>query len=156
MRASRRPGWLRVDRLLAEHGIPKDSAAGRRVFEARLEARRRQGEGADVWKPMRRGWCLGGKTFRKELLAQVSKRRGAHHYGAELQEEKAECVAQEELARQRWSERDLVERPKTDRRKARIARRLRRATSSSISSMPIWSSATLTGERKTGSVPVTA
>ena len=135
MRASRRPGWLRVDRLLGEHGIPKDTAAGRRVFEGRLEERRREGEGAEAWKPMRRGWCLGGRTFRKELLAQVSERRGAHHYGAKLQEgeeEKAERVVQEELARQRWSERDLVERPKTDRRKARIARRLRQETTTCL------------------------
>ena len=103
--------------------------------EERLEERRRQGDGAEAWKPMRRGWCLGGRTFRKELLAQVSERRGAHHYGAELQEgeeEKAERVVQEELARQRWSERDLVERPKTDRRKARIARRLRQETTMTL------------------------
>src|SRR5947199_2135671 len=30
--ASQRPAWLRVDRLLGEHGIAKDSPAGRRVF----------------------------------------------------------------------------------------------------------------------------
>ena len=27
---SRRPAWLRVDRLFGEYGVPKDSAAGRR------------------------------------------------------------------------------------------------------------------------------
>src|SRR5689334_21275547 len=27
-----RPGWMRVDRLLGEHGIQKDSAAGREQF----------------------------------------------------------------------------------------------------------------------------
>jgi putative transposase len=37
---SRRPSWLRVDRLLGEWGIPKDSEAGRRVFEERMEWRR--------------------------------------------------------------------------------------------------------------------
>ena len=37
---SRRPSWLRVDRLLGEWGIPKDSPAGRRVFEERMEWRR--------------------------------------------------------------------------------------------------------------------
>ena len=35
-----RPPWLRVDRVLGEWGIPKDSAAGRRELELRLEARR--------------------------------------------------------------------------------------------------------------------
>ena len=51
--------------------------------------------------PVRRGWSLGEKAFRKELLAQLSERRGAHHYGAELregEEEKAERLVREELA----------------------------------------------------------
>jgi REP element-mobilizing transposase RayT len=41
---ARRWKWLRVDRLLGEHGIPKDSPAGRRQLEASLEERR-AGEG---------------------------------------------------------------------------------------------------------------
>jgi len=35
-----RPGWLRVDRLLGEKGIPKDSEAGRRQFGWQMERRR--------------------------------------------------------------------------------------------------------------------
>jgi len=70
-RASRRPAWLRVDRLLGEHGIAKDSPAGRRVFEQRMEEWQRQQGGPGVWTPLRRGWCLGEVAFRKELLAQV-------------------------------------------------------------------------------------
>src|ERR1700757_2671429 len=35
-----RPGWIRVDRLLGEHGIQQDSAAGRQEFERHMEARR--------------------------------------------------------------------------------------------------------------------
>ena len=34
--ASGRPAWLRVDRLLGEHGIPKDSPAGRQWTEEDL------------------------------------------------------------------------------------------------------------------------
>src|ERR1041384_8119328 len=37
-----RPHWLRVDRLLGELGIPKDSAAGREQLEQHLETRRAQ------------------------------------------------------------------------------------------------------------------
>jgi hypothetical protein len=37
---SKRPAWLRVDRLLGEWGIPKDSPAGRQQMERALEARR--------------------------------------------------------------------------------------------------------------------
>jgi hypothetical protein len=127
----RRLVWLRVDRLLGEHGIAKDSPAGRRVFEEGMELRRRAGDKPEHWATVRRGWCLGDEAFRKELLAQVSQRRGKHHYGAELQEgdeEKAERLVQVELARRSWSGKALAERPKTDRRKARIALRLREET----------------------------
>jgi REP element-mobilizing transposase RayT len=133
--AAQRPAWLRVDRLLGEHGIPKDSPAGRRMFEQRLEEQRQQ-EGCDeVWKPVRHGWYLGEAAFRMELLAQVTEQRGGHHYGTELQEgeeEKAERLVREELARRRWVEQDLREKPKTDWHKARIARRLREETTMTL------------------------
>ena len=133
--AARRPTWLRVDRLLGEHGIPRDTPAGRRMFEERMEERRRSEENTEAWAPVRRGWCLGGEAFRKELLAQVNERRGAHHYGAELQEgeeEKAERLVKEELARRKWSEKELAAKPKTDRHKVRIALRLRRDTTMTL------------------------
>jgi hypothetical protein len=38
--AGQRPGWLRVDRLLGEKGIPKDSEAGRQQFTSLMERRR--------------------------------------------------------------------------------------------------------------------
>jgi REP element-mobilizing transposase RayT len=63
-----RPRWLRVDRLLGEVGIPADSAAGRAELENDLERRRAEEED---YKGIRRGWCLGGETFREELLAQA-------------------------------------------------------------------------------------
>jgi len=34
--AEHRPHWIRVDRLLAEHGIQQDTAAGRQEFERRI------------------------------------------------------------------------------------------------------------------------
>src|ERR1039457_4237598 len=45
--ASQRPGWLRVDRLLGEKGIPKDREAGRREFGSQMERRRAEESGAD-------------------------------------------------------------------------------------------------------------
>jgi len=45
-----RPAWLRVDRLLGEWGIPKDSQAGREQFAAQVEARRRA-EDTDACEP---------------------------------------------------------------------------------------------------------
>ena len=61
--------WLRVDRLLGEHGIPKDSPAGREHFEKRMEARRKVEDPLEL-RQMERGWCLGSKEFREELLAK--------------------------------------------------------------------------------------
>jgi putative transposase len=132
-RTGRRLSWLRVGRLLGEMGIPRDSAAGRKEFERRIETRRietrrRKGK-AEEWKRMRRGWCLGDKKFRKELLAEMAERVGESHYGEERQESgeaKAERIVEEEMRRRRWTEKDLVERRKGDPEKIKIALRLRR------------------------------
>lgn len=35
---------------------------------------------------IRHGWCLGKEAFRKELLAQMSERLGAEHYGEQRME----------------------------------------------------------------------
>ena len=71
--------------MLGEWGIPKDSPAGRRVFEERMEWRR----GEDLrgeFKRVERGWCLGGEEFRRELLEQVDTRPGPSHFGEVVQE----------------------------------------------------------------------
>jgi hypothetical protein len=78
---------------LGEHGIPKDSPAGRQRFEERMEECRRAENDTEVWTPVRRGWCLGEEAFRKELLPQVNEQRGAHHCGAELREVEEEAHA---------------------------------------------------------------
>ena len=51
---SKRPAWLRADRLLGAWGIPEDSPAGRQRFEQALEERRGLEEGEE-FKPIRRG-----------------------------------------------------------------------------------------------------
>ena len=71
--------WLRVDRLLGELHIPRDSAAGREELEQYLETRRAQADG-DEFKPIRRGWCLGDEMFRQELLAQAHTRASESHH----------------------------------------------------------------------------
>jgi hypothetical protein len=105
------------------------------MFAQRMEERRRAEQPPEVWAPVRRGWCLGEKEFRKELLALVSEKRGMHHYGTELREgekEKAERLVKEELGRRRWAEEELARKPKTDRQKTRIALRLRRETTMTL------------------------
>lgn len=62
----KRPSWLRVERVLGERGIPRDSAAGRRQSGRLMELRKAEGDD-EAWKKLRRGWNPGGKEFRKEL-----------------------------------------------------------------------------------------
>jgi len=72
--------WLRVDRLLGEWAIPRDSAVGRKEFQKGMEGRRVEEDG-EQFKAVERGWCVGSEAFRQELLCQMSQRAGAEHYG---------------------------------------------------------------------------
>lgn len=127
---SRRPAWLRVDRLLGEHGIPKDSPAGRRRLEQALEARRGREEDGEL-RALRRGWYLGEETFRQELLARMTERMGAEHFGRERMEtdtSKAERIIEEELRQRKWQPAELRARRKGDAEKVSLAARLRAET----------------------------
>ena len=129
-----RPHWLRVDRLLGEKGIARDSAAGRKEF-SRLTERRRWAENATDYESVRRGWYLGSEDFRRELLAAAAERVGASHCGAdrrETGEEKAGRIVQEELRRRGWKEEDLPGRRKGDKVKVVLAHRLRRETTMTL------------------------
>jgi len=128
----RRAAWLRVDRLLGEWGIPKDSPAGREQFAGLMEARRRAEELGD-FEPQ--GWCLGSEAFRQELLAQVSELASSKHAGEEIRQSavaKAQRIAQEELSALGWSFEDLQRHRKSDPRKVHIAARLRRETTMTL------------------------
>lgn len=101
-RRSARPGggWTGC---WASAAFPRTVRRGDNGWEQALEARR-GGEEGEEFKAIRRGWCLGEETFRKELLAQMSGRMGAEHYGEERAETavaKAEGIIAEELQRRR-------------------------------------------------------
>ncbi len=68
-----RPQWVRVDRLLGEHGIQEDSAAGRQRFEAWMERRRAEETEPAVLGAMQRGWCLGSEGFKRQMLLRMEK-----------------------------------------------------------------------------------
>jgi len=126
----RRPGWLRVDRVLGEAGIARDTAAGRRELERRMEARRGAEEGAH-YRAIRRGWFFGDQALKRELLGQMSERMGREHYGEERREsqvEKAQRVVAEEMKRRHWTTETLGKLAKGDAQKVKIAARLRRET----------------------------
>jgi putative transposase len=134
MPARKRPPWLRVDRLLGEHGIPRDTPAGLRQFAAGMESRRASENGQEL-KVVRRGWFLGEAAFRKELLAQMHEQRGPNHYGEERREsdeEKARQIIQAELKRRKWVKDELLVRRKGDKGKVEIARRLRGETTMTL------------------------
>ena len=125
---------MRVDRLFGEHGIAKDSAAGRDEFEKRME-RRRQAEEGKEFKEMVRGWCVGSETFRKELLAQMTEKVGAEHYGEEIREsaeQKAHRALEQELKKVGWRKEDLSRHRKGDPHKIKMALRLRRETTMTL------------------------
>jgi putative transposase len=131
----KRPVWLRVGRLLGEHGIPRDSKEGRREFGRRMELRRQAEDVPGQFKAVRRGWCLGDKAFRKELLAQMKEQMGEHHYGEERTEtelEQAEGMVRERLKQLGWKEADLEIRRKGDREKLKLALRLRVETTVTV------------------------
>jgi len=126
--------WLRTDRLLGEWGIPKDSPAGRKHFARCTEHRRRQEHPGTDWKAVERGWFLGDKPFKEQLLAQVHERR-RDHYGPELHEADllhAERVLKEELSRRGLTEADLSRRRKGDPEKVDVASQVRARTTMTL------------------------
>src|SRR5208337_3823780 len=126
-----RPGWLRVDRLLGEHGIQKERSEGRLEFERRMEARRLAEADEETLQGLRRGWCFGSGEFRQRMLEQIETVRSESVGGGLRQEtaaNKADRIVAEELKRMRWTEEDLRQRRKSDPGKLRIAARLRRET----------------------------
>ena len=115
-------------------GIPKDSPAGRRVFGERMEWRRGE-KSVKEFKPVERGWCLGGEEFRRELLEQVNTLRGPSHFGEAVQEgelARAERLVVEGLRQMGWSEADLKVRRKGEPRKVKLAGQLRSQTTMSL------------------------
>ena len=133
--AQHRPKWIRVDRLLGEHGIQQDTAAGRQQFEQRMEARRLEETDPAALKEFRRGWCLGSPEFRQQMLELMEGKLGENHSGElrrETAQAKAERIISEELRRLGWKRKDLAARRKSDPDKLAIAARVRQETTLTI------------------------
>ena len=122
--AQHRPGWIRVDRLLGEHGIQRDHAEARQQFEARMEQRRTEEADLGLVKALRRGWYLGGEDFRRDLVSRMTSELREHHAG-DLHRASGEAKAQEilahELKRRGLREKDLPKYRKNDPAKLEIA-----------------------------------
>ncbi len=130
-----RPGWIRVDRVLGEHGLTEDTAATRQEFERRMEARRREEADQAALKSLRRGWYLGSQEFKDRMLEKLDGKLGEHHSGQlrlETAEAKGKRIMDEELRRLGWNRRELALRRKSDPGKLTMAARLRRETTLSL------------------------
>jgi putative transposase len=133
--SSPRPPWLRVDRLLGEWGIRWDQPGAGSQFSAVMEARR-QAEQDQEFKPVPRGWCVGSKQFRAEMLEYVQEQRGRWHYGEELSESaqaKAERLITEALRLAGISPERLASWRKGHPFKVELAAKLRAETTVSVS-----------------------
>jgi hypothetical protein len=130
-----RPGWLRVDRLLGGHGLQEDGAAARQEFERRVEAQRLEAGDKESLKALRRGWCLGSREFKDQMLEEVEGQVGQHHFGElrlQTAQAKAERIISEELVGLGWQAAELASRRRHDPAKLEIAARLRRETTLSV------------------------
>ena len=102
---------MRVDRLLGEHGIQEDSAAGRQEFERHMEARRLEKTDEEALKPLRRGWCLGSQEFRQKMLGLMDGKLGDNRSGElrrETAEQKANRITSAELLSRGWKESEKI------------------------------------------------
>ncbi len=117
------PFWIRVDRLLGEHGHQQDTAASRQSFEQRMETRRAEETDPETMKAMQHGWCLGGEAFRREMLARMEGSLGGHHAGElhlQAAQARAERLIAEELAHYEGSEGTFANRPRATRENWRL------------------------------------
>ena len=125
-----RPSWLRIDRLLGEHGLQEDTAKTRREFSRRME----QICPVDLpgeHEPLRRGWKLGGDDF-VDWLADKLARRGRPGERARERRETdaalAERLVRKGLQEAKWDETELKRTPKGHATKVELARILRAQT----------------------------
>jgi putative transposase len=130
VRPALRQTWLRVDRVLGEHGLQVDSAKSRREFSRRMEALCPV-DLAGEHEVMRRGWRMGAEDFADRLADRLGQgeRRGVRAAERrEIDQIMAERLVWAGLKEAGWQPADLKRRSKGDPVKVEIARRLRRET----------------------------
>ena len=133
--ARKRTGWLRMDRLLGEHGIRQDNSRGRREFREIMAARCGQEGHAEeeLWSGIRRGWRFGAEDFVERLAGQGRARMGnpSNHLSNALEEtmeEKARGVIRAFLKKRGIGLEAFRKLKKGDPTKVRLAAELRRKT----------------------------
>ena len=126
-----RPAWIRVDRLLGEHGLQKDTPEASEEFQRRMEARRMEGEDEQTLGNLRRGWCFGSSEFKQQLLEEYGDSQSEHQTGElrwDSSQSRAERIIAQGLRRLGWKQSELATRRKGDEAKLAMAARLRKET----------------------------
>jgi len=138
---SLRPKWLQVDCTFDNLDLT-DTAEGRTRYEQFIAGRVRElttEKGREAlhqqWKAVRRGWCLGGETFRKRLLAGTNGLLSHTRYRSRdgrpartHDEQEAERLLAAALDELNLTLPELRQRAKSDRHKQLLAWLLRRHT----------------------------
>lgn len=146
--------WLRVNRLLGEHGIEKDDTAGRREFAKLMNDRcASEGLGGEAaYKVIRRGWKFGAKDFVERLVEKMNAvPKKEIHLSVEVYETmeiKGHRLIQEKLKEVQLKHSDLALLKRMDPIKIEIAECLRSKTTLSLK----W----ITHELKAGAVETLA
>ncbi|MBX9744483.1 MAG: transposase, partial [Chlamydiales bacterium] len=130
----KRAFWLRVDRLLGEHGIIEDNASGRKEFSELMERRcAEEKNGSTVsYQSIRQGWKFGTQAFMERLyekIASFPKRES--HWAVEVNETmeaKGHRLLKEKLEELKLKPDDLVSLPCKAPIKIEIAQLLRSQT----------------------------
>ena len=125
---AQQPSWLRIDRVLGEHGLQGDSAS-RREFARRMNTT--AVGGSEQYSALRRGWKLGAEDFADWLAGKLARRGRLGERARERRETDealAERLVRSALADANWNAAELTRLPKGHVTKVRIARELRRHT----------------------------
>lgn len=134
-----RPQWFEPERVLGELGL-EDTVLGRRRNAERMRQRAIEeldGNNAKENERLRRGWCLGGASFRERVLRLIEaageKLSKAKEVDASVKrshgEEEARHVLRRGLEHFALEETELATLKRSDPRKIAIARLVRQRTS---------------------------
>ena len=137
-RASR-PAWFEADRVLGELGL-EDNVFGRRCYAERMRERaidELEGKNAKRYEQLRRGWYLGGPSFREHVLGLLDQAREKLSKGGEIDasirrshaEDEADRLFEIGLKHFGLNQGDLPSLQRSDGRKIAIARLIRSRTS---------------------------
>lgn len=142
-RSGKRPVWLVTERVMGSLGLGPSDAKGYeayiegRVLELGIKGRRKELE--EQWKELRRGWYVGGESFRDKLTGYLEKmtlggRRESHSGPAKAAHDQAAAgkILARGMARLGLNQAKLKQLPKNAPEKVVLAWWLRRSTTVSL------------------------